>query len=167
MDFSEVASDMKALQPPSAYAEGYAKARLYDQEAADSYIRHTAIGDPELDPVMEELSSLPRDDLQRFIGAGIEQRDEVLRIAPQPLRDFFNNLAEPPWLDYEAFRPGRRSFHANVNLMLVAFVTGGVGGRLFDAYRQGRSVLPGGWRQPKGASSRITATCWIFFTPAA
>ncbi len=115
---------MKALQPPSAYAEGYAKARLYDQEAADSYIRHTAIGDPELDPVMEELSSLPRDDLQRFIGAGIEQRDEVLRIAPQPLRDFFNNLAEPPWLDYEAFRPGRRSFHANVNLMLVAFVTG-------------------------------------------
>ena len=110
--------------PPSAYVDGHAKARLYDQEAADNYIRHTVIGDPELDPVMEELASLPPNDLHRFIGAGIEQRDEVLRTAPQPLRDFFNNLEEPPWLDYEAFRPGIRAFHANVNLMLVAFVTG-------------------------------------------
>ena len=81
--------------PPSAYVDGHAKARLYDQEAADNYIRHTVIGDPELDPVMEELASLPPNDLHRFIGAGIEQRDEVLRTAPQPLRDFFNNLEEP------------------------------------------------------------------------
>ena len=109
---------------PSAYAESYAKARLQDQAAADNYIKHTTIGDPVLDPVMEELSSLPPGDLHRFIKAGIEQQDEVLRRAPQPLRDFFKNYEDPPWFDYEALRPGINAFHANVDLMLVAFVTG-------------------------------------------
>ncbi len=111
-------------QVPSAYVEGQAKARLYDQAMADNYIKHTTIGDPMLDPVMEELSSFPPQELHRFIGAGIEGRDEVLCNAPQALRDFFESLEEPPWLDYEDFRPGIRAFHANVNLMLVAFVTG-------------------------------------------
>ena len=77
-----------AVVVPSAYAESYAKARLQDQAAVDNYIKHTTIGDPVLDPVMEELSSLPPGDLHRFIKAGIEQQDEVLRRAPQPLRDF-------------------------------------------------------------------------------
>ena len=112
------------IQVPTAYAESYAKARRYDEALADNYIRHTTLGDPGLDPVMEELASLPPEDLHRFIGAGIEQHGEVLRKAPQPLREFFNNLEEPEWLDYEAFRPGIRAFHANVDLMLVAFVTG-------------------------------------------
>ena len=112
-------------QAPSAYSEGHAKARLHDQEAADNYIRHTTIGDPVLDPIMEELSSLSPAVLHHFIWAGIEQQDEVLRKAPQSLRDFFESLDEPPpWLDYDAFRPGIRAFHANVDLMLVAFVTG-------------------------------------------
>ena len=114
------------LDSPLAYIEGYRKARLYDQELADNYIKHTTIGDPMLDPVMEELASLPPSDLHRFIGAGIEQRHEILRTAPQVLRDVFDKLDSdtPSWLDYEAFRPGIRAFHANVDLMLVAFVTG-------------------------------------------
>ena len=110
---------------PSAYVAGYAKARAVDREAADNYIRHTAMGDAVLDPIMEELSSMPPADLHRFIGAGIEQQQEVLREAPQILRDFFESLDEPPpWLDYDAFRPGIRTFHANLDLMLVAFVAG-------------------------------------------
>ena len=112
-------------QPPSAYAEGHAKACQHDQAAADNYIRHTTIGDPVLDPVMEELSSLSPALLHHFIWAGVEQQHDVLRKAPQVLRDFFQALDEPPpWLDHEAFRPGVRAFHANVDLMLVAFVTG-------------------------------------------
>ena len=112
-------------QPPSAYAEGYAKARRHDQAAADNYIRHTTIGDPALDPVMEELSSLSPALLHHFIWAGVEQQHDVLHKAPQALRDFFQALDEPPpWLDHDAFRPGVRAFHANVDLMLVAFVTG-------------------------------------------
>ena len=70
-------------QAPLAYAERYPKARLYDQTEADNYIRHTNIGDPVMDSLMEELSSLPPQDLHGFIEAGIEQHDEVLRSAPQ------------------------------------------------------------------------------------
>ncbi len=110
---------------PSAYKEGYAKARTVDQEAADNYIKHTTIGDPVLDPIMEELSLMRPADLHRFTGAGIEQRDEILKDAPLVLRDFFKVLDdEPPWLDYEAFQPGIHAFHKNVDLMLIAFVTG-------------------------------------------
>ena len=110
---------------PSAYLEGYQKARLYDQTLADNYIRHTTIGDPELDPIMEELwAEMPPGDLHRFIGAGIEQNEEALRGAPRALRDFFKHFQEPSWLYYEGFRPGVRAFHKNVDLMLAAFVTG-------------------------------------------
>ena len=112
-------------QSPSAYSEGYAKARRHDEAAADNYIRHTTIGDPVLDPIMEELSSVSPAVLHHFIWAGIEQQHDVLHKAPQILRDFFRDLDEPPpWLDHDAFRPGVRAFHANVDLMLVAFVTG-------------------------------------------
>lgn len=113
------------MQIPSAYVEGYEKkARPHDQELADLYVRHTTIGDPLLDPIMEEISSLPTYDLHAFVEAGIEQHDGVLREAPQPLRDFFWNFEEPSWLDHEAFHPGVRCFNLNVDLMLVAFVTG-------------------------------------------
>ena len=111
--------------PPSAYAEGYARARRHYRAAADNYVRHTTIGDPMLDPIMEELSSLSPAVMHQFIWAGIEQHPDVLRKAPQVLRDFFRALDEPPpWLDHDTFRPGVRAFHANVDLMLVAFVTG-------------------------------------------
>jgi hypothetical protein len=109
---------------PSAYKEGYERARRHDPAGADSYLRHTGIGDPMLDPVMEELASLPPPDLHRFIRAGIEQDDEVLRGAPKCLRDFFGSLEDPSWLDREMFIPGIRAFHANADLMLIAFVTG-------------------------------------------
>ncbi|WP_420632877.1 oxygenase MpaB family protein [Candidatus Palauibacter sp.] len=112
------------MNVPTAYAEGYRTARPTDPEAVDNYVKHTGIGDPELDPIMEELSSMPPGELHRFIGAGIEGHDDVLKTAPEPLRNFFNNLEEPPWLDYEALRPGIRAFHGNVDLMLAAFVTG-------------------------------------------
>ena len=112
-------------QIPSDYVESHQQARRLDQAVADNYVKHILIGDPELDPIMQELSSMPPDDLHRFIGAAVEQHDEVARKAPQVLRDFFKNLEEPPpWLNRRAFEPGIRAFHANVDLMLAAFVTG-------------------------------------------
>ena len=95
-DSAEPRADGDMLNAPSAYADGYAKARTVDQEAADNYIRHTTIGDPVLDAIMEELSSMPPADLHRFIGAGLEQQEGVLREAPQILRDFIESLDEPP-----------------------------------------------------------------------
>ena len=112
------------MRIPTAYAKKYEKARPTDPVAVENYLRHTGIGDPELDAIMEELSDLPPAELHRFIRAGIEEQDDILRAAPEPLRNFFKNLEEPSWLDYDALRPGIRAFHKNVDLMLVAFVTG-------------------------------------------
>ncbi len=64
------------LTCPSAYAEGYEEARRFDGALADSYIRHTTVGDPELDPVTDELVSLPPPEMHRFVRAGVEQDDE-------------------------------------------------------------------------------------------
>ena len=110
---------------PWAYTESYISARQQDQGVADNYIKHTRIGDPELDPVMEELASLPSEDLHRFIGAGIEQHDKILRTAPQALRDVFEHINEPPaWLDYKAFDPAVQAFYTKATDILLAMATG-------------------------------------------
>ena len=72
------------LETPSAYTDGYAKARLEDQALADNYIKHTTMGDAVLDPVMEELSSPPPGDLHRFIEGGIKSSGP--RSWPKPRR---------------------------------------------------------------------------------
>ena len=114
------------LHVPSAYLDGYVRARAVDEEAADNYIRHTTIGDPELDPVMEELSELPPADMHRFIRAGIEQDDDTtLRRAPRVLRNFFDKVKEvPDWVDFEAFKPAQRAFYRNMSNMLIAYAVG-------------------------------------------
>ena len=109
---------------PSAYTEGYARGRLADASLAERYVEHTRVGDATLDPVMEEIASLSQNDLHRFIKAGIDEDEAGLREAPAALRDFFKNLEEPTWLDYDAFNAGVRAFHANTTNMLVAFVCG-------------------------------------------
>ena len=114
------------MKIPSAYTEGYAKARVRDRALADLYMEHTGIGDPTLDPVMEEVSFLRSQDLTRFIRAGILREDGGLNGAPQALRDFFElvDTETPPWLDHEAFHPAVRVFNLNVTNMLIAFVCG-------------------------------------------
>lgn len=113
------------LDAPQAYLDGYHKARTLDHEAADNYIRHTMIGDPALDPVMEELAQLPKDDMHQFIRACIEQDDEAtIRKAPQALRDFFDNMEVPDWVDFEAFKPGEHAFFNNMGNMLIAYAVG-------------------------------------------
>ena len=111
------------LQIPVAYVEGYGKARSVNESLAATYIRHTTIGDPVLDPVMDELAELRTDKLHKFVEAGIMQ-SEALREAPEALRNFFDDLGTPPWLDYEAFRPGISAFHANTQHILLAFICG-------------------------------------------
>lgn len=116
---------MTALQTPGAYTAGYATARGVDAALADAYIRHTRIGDPDLDPVIEDVADLPGDQLQRGIRAGIERDDEALRQAPRSLRHFFEDKVEPPaWLDFEAHAPAVRAFNVNAANVLVAFVCG-------------------------------------------
>ncbi len=115
------------MKIPSVYTETYEKnIHLLNREVVDNYIRHTTIGDAELDPVMEELSSLSTYDLHAFIEAGIEQHLGVLREAPKVLRDFFEKVDSdvPSWVDFEAFSPGMRAFYNNMTNMLIAYAVG-------------------------------------------
>ncbi len=113
----------RELQIPAAYVEGYGKARSVNESLATTYVQHTTIGDPVLDPIMDELADLQTDNLHKFVEAGIMQ-SESLREAPEALRHFFDNLGTPPWLDFEAFRPGISAFHANTQHILLAFICG-------------------------------------------
>ncbi len=113
-------------RPPSAYVDGYAKARALDRHAADNYVAHARIGDPVVDAVVEDLADLPQRQIHKLIQAGMEEDRAGLRNAPQSLRDFFIDAPQPDpdWLDRDAFRPGIRAFQRNSVLVLSAFVTG-------------------------------------------
>lgn len=113
------------LQVPSAYAPGYEQARLRNPEFADNYIRHTLIGDDDLDPVIDDLSGMPPGEMHQFIHAGLHQQEEVLRKAPESLRRYFQGPGDeiPEWVEFEAFRPAVIGFHKNMPEILVAFVT--------------------------------------------
>ena len=70
---------------------------------------------------MEELHSLPPPALHMYIKAGIEQEPEVLRAAPQALRDFFDKIDHdvPSWVDFDSFWRGTRAFYANMSNPLL------------------------------------------------
>ena len=113
------------MKIPTDYIEGYEQARAVDAEAADNYIAHTHIGDPEADALVEVLAPLGQDESSRIIQAGIAQDEEALRDAPQVARDFFAPLETPPaWVDLDSFILGVRMFHRNSRLVLGAFVGG-------------------------------------------
>ena len=110
---------------PSDYVEGYQKARLVDPEMADNYMRNILVGDPEADSVMNELSEIPPREAHRFIEAGMERDQDILKDAPPVIVEFFENLERPPdWYDPSSFVPGIRMFHRNSRVVLVGFVGG-------------------------------------------
>lgn len=110
---------------PSDYMAGYERARLVDPEIADAYVGHMMVGDPEADAMMDELSALPVRDAHRYIEAGMESDEEVLKDAPPVVVKFFDGLDNPPdWLDPSTFTPGIRMFHRNSRVVLVGFVGG-------------------------------------------
>ena len=109
---------------PLAYRHGYEKATCYSPPLANNYMIHTMVGDPALDPIVQELSGLPAATLERYIAAGIEGDNEVLRGAPKSLINFFDTLEPPEWVRHEDFNAGIRAFQANSNLFVLAFVSG-------------------------------------------
>lgn len=117
--------DSVLLQVPTSYASGYEKARSLNPEFADNYIRHTMVGDEDLDPVMDELSGMPPGEMHQFIHAGLHQEEEWLSKAPEVLQRYFREVDSkiPEWVDFEEFRPAVVGFHKNMPEILVAFVT--------------------------------------------
>ncbi len=112
------------MQIPIAYQPGYEKARASNPELADKYIKHTLIGDPEADALVNELATADQEQQGEFIRAGMDQDEEALRTAPQVVREFFDRIGtQPEWFDPKSVYPGCRGFHAYSDIFLTAFVT--------------------------------------------
>ncbi len=111
---------------PTAYRINAEKALAKYPEQAANYLRHTLVGDDRLDTMPQELAGMPRSEVSRFIQAGMDQDLDVMRTAPKVLRDFFVNdpPPDPPWLDYEAFKPGIRKFQKDSGLIISGFAAG-------------------------------------------
>ena len=118
-------ASLEGIVLPTDYRLNAERALAFDPVGASNYLTHTLIGDPELDKLMEDMSSLPGRELTWYIWAGMEEDEELLRAAPEALREFFlSPPPDPPWLDREAFRPGIRAFHRDSGIILAGFVTG-------------------------------------------
>ena len=119
------ASPLDGIVLPADYAPQVERALAHDRERAANYFRHTLIGDPVVDEMMEECSSLERGEMYLFIQAGMDGDKSALADAPPALREFFEHLeAVPDWFHESDPGPGVRSFHRNSALILGAMVGG-------------------------------------------
>ena len=113
------------LEIPSDYVAGYERARLIEPEKAATYVAHTTIGDPEADPVVDLLFSMQGNERNRLVQGCMNQDEQIMRDAPEPVLKFFEKLDEvPEWFDPGVAQAGIRGFHANLDLLLQAFVAG-------------------------------------------
>ena len=110
---------------PSDYLPGYKRARAVNPELAERYVAHTVIGDPEADALMEELATTDPEEAFRFLQAGMDQEQDVLRDAPPIVQAFFEKLETPPhWVDLESHQPGVLLFHKHSRLLLAGMLGG-------------------------------------------
>ncbi len=120
------------IKIPSAYQPGYEKARALDPELADTYIKHTHIGDPLADAAINALAEFDKAQEHRFIQAAMDGDEEGLREAPDALRAFFDACENPPpnlVFDPDKAKAGARAFYKYsdvffVGLVLDAVITG-------------------------------------------
>ncbi len=111
------------MEIPSEYLKGYEKARKLHPERAELYIRHTLLGDPEADAVIEALDKVGGAKRQAFLQRGIEAGADAIPDAPPVVRDFFAELDKvPDWFDPEFSLVGSRAFYRHSNMFLAAFV---------------------------------------------
>lgn len=119
-------SPLDGIVLPADYLPQAEKALAHDRERAANYLRHTLVGDPAADEMLEECSSLERAELYLFIQAGMDRDERALADAPAPLREFFKGVDStvPEWFNDVPERPGVRGFHRNSALILGAMVGG-------------------------------------------
>ena len=111
---------------PADYLAGYERAFKLNPDLTANYVANAWVGDPLADALMDDLSHMKREDSDRLIEAGIEQKDtDRLPDAPESFRAFFREVEEiPSWVDFERFHAGTRMFYRAGKIVLAAF-TGG------------------------------------------
>ncbi len=110
------------IKIPSAYEGGYDCAYALNPDLVEQYIKHTRLGDPLADAVIDSLTPFSPGEVNRFIKAGMQQDTGVLAEAPRLLHDFFDSLETlPEWFDPAILRGGYRAFHSYSDLFIPAF----------------------------------------------
>ena len=110
---------------PTDYLAGHRATRAKDPAGADSYIRHTTVGDPLADVAVRALSELPSADSERIVRAGMEDIPEVLHSGPPEVAAFFDEAARTPeWVDLSRHSAGMRLFFRNPDIVLGAMLAG-------------------------------------------
>lgn len=116
-----------SIAVPSAYADGYARARARDPAFVDAYIRHTHIGDPLADPVAAELARLPSKQVHALLARVLQDPYDLPEDTPESLRHFIDEVSEvPDWFDEDIALVASRAFLRNSDLVLAGLVGGSI-----------------------------------------
>ena len=110
------------MKIPSCYASGYEAARARDPRLAEAYIRHTTIGDPLADKVVDELAAhVPPEQVHYVIGRALERHDRLPDDAPASLRNLIADVSiVPEWFDRGLAMAATRAFFRNAESVLSA-----------------------------------------------
>ena len=113
---------------PSCYAAGYEVARARDPEFAETYIRHTTVGDPAADAVVEELEATGQSERwHRIIGAALQSHEDLPENTPESLRRLVTEANRTPdWYDPDLAMLATRAFIRNAEVVLAALSTGAI-----------------------------------------
>ena len=115
------------MNVPSAYVEGYETARKRDPALAEAYTRHTMVGDPLADALVQDLSSLPPGEVHSILTRALETSDAIPSDMPESLHEFVAEAqAVPDWFDPKIARMASRAFLRNSDIVLAALVGGSI-----------------------------------------
>ena len=117
------------LTIPGCYVDGYEAARKMDPELAEMYVRHTTVGDPAADAVVEELAAMaatPRE-MHGIIRATFEHWGDLPAGTPDSLRNLVKTSSVvPDWYDPEVAMVATRAFLRNSDMVLGGLIGGAI-----------------------------------------
>ena len=115
---------------PTCYREGYARARELDPFWAELYVRHTSIGDPLADAVVEELAATasPKG-VHGIISSALEHPSlaDLETLEPEAMRKLVASARRvPDWYDPQVTAAATSAFLRNSDLVMMGLVAGSI-----------------------------------------
>ena len=110
------------MRIPSSYAEGYEAARAVDARLAADFIRHTTLGDPLADRVVEDLAAaFSPGQVHPLIASALRDPPQLPDGLPDSLRELLNEVSViPDWYDPELAQAATRGFIRNSSIIPAA-----------------------------------------------
>lgn len=107
---------------PSKFVAGYEAARAVNPVLADDYVRHTTIGDPLADRVVEDLAATHAPhEVPPIIAAALQYPSQLPGDLPDSLGKFVSQVAViPDWYDPELAQAATRGFIRNAKIIPAA-----------------------------------------------